>query len=171
MKNLITLIAAVVLVAVTATANAQVTGTATGTATIITPIAIANGGNMNFGNIAVSTALGTVVLSTAGARTATGGVTLPATAGTVSTAKFNITGLGSSTYTIALPAVAYTLTRLTGSETMTVTAFTSNPSGTGALSTGGTQTINVGATLNVAGAQLAGTYTNATGFPVTVNYN
>ena len=54
MKNLITFIAAVVLVAVTATVNAQVTGTATGSATIIAPIAIANAGNMNFGSIAES---------------------------------------------------------------------------------------------------------------------
>jgi len=54
---------------------------------------------------------------------------------------------------------------------MTVNAFTSNPSGTGTLSSGGTQTLNVGATLNVAAAQTAGTYTNATGVAVSVNYN
>ena len=35
----------------------------------------------------------------------------------------------------------------------------------------GTQTLNVGATLNVTAAQPAGSYTNATGVPVTVNYN
>ena len=169
MKNLITLIAAVVLVAgLTATANAQVTGTATGSATIITPIAIANAGNMNFGSIAVSTAPGTVVLSTAAARTASGGVTLPAVTGTVTTAKFTVTGLGSSTYSISLPA-SYIISD-GASHSMTVNNFVSDPSGTGAL-TGGTQTINVGATLNVLGSQTAGTYTNATGFNVTVNYN
>jgi hypothetical protein len=54
---------------------------------------------------------------------------------------------------------------------MTVNTFTSSPSVTGALSTGGTQTLTVGATLNVAAGQAAGTYTNATGVPVTVNYN
>ena len=168
MKNLITLIAAVVLVAVAATANAQVTGTATGSATIITPIAIANAGHMNFGSIAVSTAPGTVVLSTAAARTASGGVTLPAVTGTVTTAKFTVTGLGSSTYSISLPA-SYIISD-GASHSMTVNNFVSDPSGTGAL-TGGTQTINVGATLNVLGSQTAGTYTNATGFNVTVNYN
>jgi len=169
MKNLITLFAAVVLVAITATVSAQVTGTATGSATIIAPIAIANAGNMNFGSLAVSTSAGTVVLSNGGTRSATGGVTLPAVAGTVSAAAFTVTGLGASTYSIILPTT-YTITRLTGSETMTVNTFTSNPSGTGSL-TAGTQTINVGATLNVAGSQVAGTYTNATGFPVIVNYN
>ena len=169
MKNLITLIAAVVLVAVAATANAQVTGTATGSATIITPIAIANAGNMNFGSIAVSTAPGTVVLSNAGVRAASGGVTLPATTGTVSTANFTVTGLGSSTYSITLPS-SYVISD-GASHSMTVNAFTSNPNGAGTLSAGGSQTINVGATLNVLGSQTAGTYTNATGFPVIVNYN
>jgi len=168
MKNLITLIAAVVLVAVAATANAQVTGTATGSATIITPIAIANAGNMNFGSIAVSANPGTVVLSTAAVRTASGGVTLPAVTGSVTTAKFTVTGLGASTYSISLPS-SYVISD-GASHNMTVNNFVSDPSGTGAL-TGGTQTINVGATLNVLGSQTAGTYTNATGFNVTVNYN
>jgi hypothetical protein len=53
---------------------------------------------------------------------------------------------------------------------MTVNAFSSNPSGTGTL-TGGSEVLNVGATLNVGAAQPAGTYTNAAGFTVTVNYN
>jgi len=168
MKNLIAVFAAIVLVAgLTATANAQVTGTATGSATIITPIAIANAGNMNFGNIAVSASAGTVVLSPASVRSITGGVTLPAVTGTVTAAAFTVTGLGSSTYSIQLPA-SYTIT--SGGNSMTVNAFTSTPSGTGTLS-GGTQTIQVGATLNVAASQAAGSYTNATGFPVIVNYN
>ena len=168
MKKLIVLFAAVVLVAgLTSTVNAQVTGTATGSATIITPIAIANAGNMNFGNVAVSATAGTVVLSPASVRSLTGGVTLPAVTGTVSAAAFTVTGLGSSTYSITLPTT-YTIT--SGANNMTVSSFTSNPSGTGTLS-GGTQTINVGATLSVGASQAAGSYTNATGFPVIVNYN
>jgi len=168
MKKLIALFAAVVLVAgLTSTVNAQVTATATGSATVITPIAIANAGNMNFGNIAVSATAGTVVLTPASVRSITGGVTLPAVTGTVSAAAFTVTGLGSSTYSITLPTT-YTIT--SGANNMTVTTFTSTPSGTGTLS-GGTQTVNVGATLSVAASQAAGTYTNGTGFPVTVNYN
>jgi hypothetical protein len=42
---------------------------------------------------------------------------------------------------------------------MTVNGFTSTPSATGTLSSGGTQTLTVGATLNVAAAQAVGTYT------------
>ncbi len=57
---------------------------------------------------------------------------------------------------------------------MTVTAFTSDPSGTGTL-TGGTQTLTVGGTLNVNAGQAAGTYSTAssggTPLTITVNYN
>ena len=151
--------------------NAQSTASATGSATVITPISIARVNNMNFGNLAVSASTpGTVVLAPAGTRSATSGVTLPNVTGTVSAASFTVTGEGSSTYAITLPGTAYTITRATGSETMTVTNFTSTPSSTGTL-TAGTQTITVGATLNVSAGQVSGSYTNATGFNVTVNYN
>jgi hypothetical protein len=54
---------------------------------------------------------------------------------------------------------------------MTVDTWTSTPSSTGTLSSGGTQTLTVGGTLHVAGSQVSGTYTSATPFSVTVNYN
>jgi hypothetical protein len=57
----------------------QIFGTASAAATIIIPIAISKTADMNFGNIAISGTLGTVVLSPASSRVATGGVTLPAT--------------------------------------------------------------------------------------------
>jgi hypothetical protein len=53
---------------------------------------------------------------------------------------------------------------------MTVTTFTSDPAGTGTL-TGGSEVVNVGATLNVSAGQPAGTYVSGTPFDVTVNYN
>ena len=161
---------AILMIAFSATMFGQAIASATASARMVTPIAIANASDMDFGNIAVSTSAGTVVLATAGTRSATGGVTLPATTGTVTAASFNVTGEGTYTYAITLPTT-YTITETVGSvETMTVNTFTSDPSGTGAL-TAGAQTLNVGATLNVAASQLAGTYTNATGFDVTVNYN
>ena len=151
--------------------NAQATAQASATATIVTPISITKNVDMNFGNVAVSaTIAGTVILAPAGTRTTggAGGVTLPATTGTVTAADFTVNGNGAFTYAITLPASA-TLTRVGGSETMTANAFTSTPSGTGTLS-GGTQNLKVGATLNVAAAQVAGTYVCAS-FDVTVNYN
>lgn len=148
---------------------AQATATATATATVVTPISISKNADMSFGNIAVSASSGgTVVLATAGTRTSTSGVTLPATAGTVSAASFTVNGTGSYTYAITLPG-SVTLTHTNGVDVMTASSFTSNPSGTGAL-TSGTQNVAVGATLTVAAGQVAGVYTSGN-FNVTVNYN
>jgi hypothetical protein len=149
-------------------ANAQVTANATSTATIVTPITITKDVDMNFGNVAVSSTAGTVILTPAGTRSKTGGVTLPVTAGTVTAASFTVEGEEDYTYAITLPGTALTIT--SGTNTMTVTGFTSNPLSTGIL-TLGTQTLNVGATLNVAGSQASGSYVSATPFDVTVNYN
>ena len=168
MKKL--LVFAIVVLGFAASSFAQVTATASTTATILTPIAITKTVDMNFGNIAISpTIAGTVVLPTTGARTLTGGVTLPVVTGTVTPATFTVTGDGTSTYSITLPGSAITLNG-PASTTMTVQSFVSTPSGTGVL-TAGTQTVKVGATLNVGAAQGAGTYTNASSLFVTVNYN
>lgn len=150
-------------------ASAQATANATATANILTAISITKTADMNFGNISVqATSGGTVILSTAGVRSTTGGVTLPATTGTVTAASFTVGGEGAYTYVITLPTAPHSI--ISGSNSMTVTAFASNPSGTGQL-TGGTQTLTVGATLNVSAAQPTGVYSSETGFTVTVNYN
>lgn len=148
---------------------AQVSATATSTVTLVTPIAILKTVDMNFGNVAVNaTSGGTVLLLPAGTRNPTGGVTLPATAGTVSAASFTVTGELNYSYGITLPSSALTIT--SGLNTMTVDLFTSSPSANGTL-TGGTSTLTVGATLHVAAGQPAGVYVSGTPFSVTVNYN
>jgi hypothetical protein len=161
----------IAMIIYSAAAYSQVSATATSSATIVTPITIANAANMNFGNIAVNASAGTVVLPAAAApvRSVTGGCTLPATAGTVASARFTVTGQSGYTYAITLPASA----SLTGpGPAMTANTFVSNPTvAAGGLLTGGTQTLYVGATLNVAGSQTAGVYTTAAAFTVTVNYN
>jgi hypothetical protein len=152
-----------------ASAQASATATATATATIITPITIAKTSDMNFGNVAVhATNPGTVLISAAGVRTAGGGVTLPTTQGTVSSAAFTVNGQTGYTYAITLPA-SVTITD-GASHSMNVDQFSCTPGATGLL-TGGTENITVGATLNVAAAQTAGVYSSATPFNVTVNYN
>jgi hypothetical protein len=162
-------VATLTLACLATTVRAQETASATATATIVTPISIVKDVDMNFGNVAVqSTTGGTVVLAPAGTRTRTGGVTLPTTGGTVTAASFTVSGTSGYSYAITLPSTALTIT--SGANTMTVTTFTSDPSGTGTL-TGGEQVVNVGATLNVAAGQPAGTYVSATPFDVTVNYN
>jgi hypothetical protein len=172
MKNIIKAIAATVVIAGFATSSfAQATATASASANIITPISIVKNIDMNFGNVAVSGSLaGTVVLSPAGGRTTGGGggVTLPSTIGTVAAANFTVSGQASYTYAITLPGSCVITD---GTNNMTVNAFTSTPSSTGTLSSGGVQTLTVGATLNVSAGQHANAYTNATGVPVIVNYN
>lgn len=150
-------------------ASAQASASATSTATIITPITITKTSDMNFGNVAVQVATGgTVVMTPAGLRSATSGVTLPGTAGTVSAASFTVNGQSGYTYAITLP-LSVTISDAS-SNSMQVDNFTSTPSATGTL-TGGTETLNVGATLNVSASQAPGVYTSATPFTVTVNYN
>ena len=170
MKKIIIIAAG--LIGFTVSANAQATATATASATIVTPITINKDVDMNFGNVAVSALnAGTVVMTPGGVRSATLGVTLPAVAGSPTAASFTVSGESGYTYAITLPTTPLTIT--SGSNTMTVDNFISNPSGTGILSVGATasQTLQVGATLNVAAGQASGTYTSTTPFPVTVNYN
>lgn len=175
MKTTNKIIAAIVVLFFANESQAQSTATADAFATVITPIAISKAADMHFGNIAVQSTSsvtsggvgGTVVLTTGGTRTSTAGVSLPAVAGTVSAASFTVTGEGSRTFAITLPS-STTLTRQSGTETMTVNNFNSDPSGTGTLA-GGTRTVNVGATLNVSVDQTPGTYKGS--FDVTVNYN
>jgi hypothetical protein len=151
--------------------SAQASATASASANIVTPITITKNVDMNFGNVAVQALTGgTVVMDTVGARTPTAGVTLPAVAGTVAAAEFTIAGQASYTYAITLPA-SVTIYDAGSAHNMVVDNFTSNPTSTGALSTGGTETLQVGATLNVGAGQAAGAYTSSTPFTVTVNYN
>ena len=170
MKNLSKFLFAVITMMAFSVASFAQSATATASATIVAPIAITKTVDMNFGNVAVAAVAGTVTLDPAGTRTAGGGVTLPATTGTVAAAEFDVTGAVNFTYAITLPAAAVTIDD-GAANTMTVTAFTSTPSGTGDLGAGGAQTITVGATLNVGANQVPGTYLSATPFTVTVNYN
>jgi len=156
------------LLALSSTAFSQVSATSNATATIVGPIGISRTQEMNFGNVAVDATGGTVILAPAGTRSTTGGVTLPATTGTVTTARFTVTGADGYTYAITLPSLPLTIS--SAGNDMTVNAFTSTPDATGTL-TGGSDILNVGATLTVAGSQPAGTYTSASPFSVTVNYN
>lgn len=146
---------------------AQVSATANASATIVTPISISKNNDMDFGNVATDGTVGSVTLSPASGRIPAGGVTLPATAGTVAAASFAVGGSGSYTYAITLPS---SVVITSGSNTMTVNNFTSSPSLIGTLSSGA-ETLLVGAKLNLTASQAAGSYTSATPFTVTVNYN
>ena len=151
-------------------AQANATASANTTATIVTPLSITKTVDLEFGNVAVGSTAGTVVMNTASGRTAGGGVTLPTTTtGTVTAAKFEVAGTATYTYAITIPSSNLTIAN--GTNTMIVNAFTSNPATAGVLDATGKQDLFVGATLNVGASQAAGAYESATDFEVTVVYN
>ena len=119
---------------------------------------------MVFGKVVAGATPGTVVLTPAGARSATGGAKLGNAAGAGAT-NFLVGGPPLTGYSIVLPASA-TLT--SGSNTMTVNAFTSTPGGSGTLSVLGSQALTVGATLQVGASQAAGAYSGTFNVTVTI---
>lgn len=125
--------------------------------------------DLSFGAFAAG-AGGTVTVSPQGARSATGDVTLM-TGGQFSqgsAASFDVSGSPNATYQITLPADGQVT--LTGSQggSMSVSTFTSSPSGQGQLSSLGTETLNVGAKLGVGSNQTPGRYSGS--FNVTIIY-
>jgi len=150
-------------------AVAQVTAYASVSAAIVVPLGINKQIDLDFGNIGAGVTSGTVLLTPAGSRQKTGGVSLPNIAGTVSAASFNITGAPNFAYSITLPGQPLTISN--GTDNMTVGGFTSDPPVTGVLGGSGTQELTIGATLSVGALQPVGDYTSPDQFFVTVNYN
>ncbi len=139
-------------------------------ATIIEPLSIDWASDMNFGNCAVNSFAGTIVLTTGSTRTGTGGATPVANpTGTVSAAEFDVFGTAGAQVFITLPSSPITVTRQAGTETMTVSDFVSLPAGNFTIATNPT-TIFVGATLNVGADQEPGIYEAIGDLAVTVNY-
>jgi hypothetical protein len=139
-------------------------------ANIVNPITISETRSLHFGTMSVSSSAGTCILAPAGTRTQTGGVTLTNFTPTATSAAYSVSGAASIAYNITLPSTSVTVTRSGGSQTMTITAFTSNKTGNASILSGtGTDSFAVGATLNVGASQVAGLYQG--NFNVTVAYN
>lgn len=129
-----------------------------------TPISMVSNASLNFGAIHSGAAGGSVTVTPAGHRRATGGVTL-ASAALVSAASFTVTGDPHALYSIVLPS---SVSVGQGSRSMSLVNFVSNPSGVGTLNSRGEQVLNVGATLQVPPGQAT---TPTLTFHVTVTYN
>ena len=142
--------------------------TANVTANIISTISITNQSlsGLVFGDISASSVAGTVVLTPGGSRTSTGGVTVNTTTA-ASPAAFDVQGDANASYAITLP-ISVVLTGST-SGSMVVDNFSSSPSAAGLLDGSGTQTLFVGASLNVGSNQAFGSYTGL--MAVTVAFN
>lgn len=140
---------------------------ATGTATvkIVSPINITHntGSSLNFGVIA-SGAAGTVVVSAAGAATASGFDYYNSTDAAADAFSVTATDAGEN-FSVTLPT---SVTLSNGSNSLTVDTFTATCT-TSCQTTEAPYVLNVGATLHIAtGTQAAGTYTG--NYTVTIVY-
>jgi len=167
MKKLLIGAAVLVGASLTHSMNAQAASTnGTANAKVIAGLTITAGANLNFGTIAPSAVAGTVVISPAGARSATLGAGLVTDGANAPTAGvFTVTGATGYPVSITLPVTA---TITSGANNMTVGTFLATPVNPVPI-VAGAATINVGATLNVGANQVAGSYTGT--YPVSVNYN
>lgn len=137
-------------------------------AKVIAPISAINTGStkLNFGTISRSSVAGTVIITAEGQRSSTGGVSI-LTSSLFSAAPFSVSGENSAGFNLTLPDNDdVKMTRSGGTEEMEVTNFT-HDSGL-VLSSSGTATFSVGATLNLDIDQVAGDYVGS--FDVTIAY-
>lgn len=117
-------------------------------AEVIAALSAYENNQMNFGKFSPETGGGQIVLTPDGIRSAQGSVALGG--GTAQAGKFIITGQPDATFTIQLP-VGPAILQNSSNNTMTIDNWVSDPpagTGTGALN-GGTETVSIGATLNV----------------------
>ncbi len=153
-------------------ANAQPNSTTlTPRLTIVQPITITKIENkdLNFGKFAAYVnKTGTVILGTNGERTVTGEITLLESVA-YGAAQFKVEGLANATFDLLLP-VSATLTNTTPNSTsqMVVSEFITDIDGTPTISSDGSLTFNVGATLTKSAETVRGIYTGT--FSLTVNY-
>lgn len=160
-----------------ASAREKVTISAKARAVIVANLSFFKVDDMVFGKIIPGSTAGTVVLSPAGTRTATGGTRLAS--GTIPVpAKFAGKGSLNQQVTIAISANSITLNRVGGGATMTVDTFVIGSTPTAQLSTTplafriaaptGIFQFPLGATLRVKANQLPGIYSGS--FNITLQY-
>jgi hypothetical protein len=138
----------------------------TATAAVIRPLTVTKLKDMDFGYLAAATA-GTAVLEpNADAFSTTGGASR--VGGTPHCAEFLGAAQSNAVVNIQVPKQPITITRVGGTETMTVSNFTLQGLSKRAIAKATSFTFRVGATLNVPANQVEGTYVGT--FTVTVQY-
>jgi hypothetical protein len=141
---------------------------ATGSATVdlLSPLTIQKLQDLDFGTVAVTTAGTAVVDPVANSVSTTGG--LVAAGGTPHAALFRGAASQNSVVNIKLPKQPITLTRVGGTQTVTVSNFTLDGPTKRQMGQATTFDIRVGATLTVPAGQTAGQYIGT--FDVTAQY-
>jgi hypothetical protein len=144
-----------------------VTPRATGKAQIMLPAGFIKLMDMDFGMFAVTTAGTATLNSSTDAVTTTGGVLL--IGGSPHAARFEAVSPARNVVKISLPKQPVTLTRVGGTQTMTIDAWSINGATTRNVVAHETFEFKVAGTLHVGANQAEGMYTGT--FDVTINYN
>jgi hypothetical protein len=149
---------------------------AKGDAIVVRSLSFFKVDDLEFGSMIASATAGTVVVDPFGARTKTGGVTL--VGGLVQPSSFAGRGANNQSVQISLGANSIQLTRVSGTQKMTVDTFIIGSTPTAQLTTNprvfvissatGIFTFPVGATLRVGANQTAGNYVGT--FSITLVY-
>jgi hypothetical protein len=172
MKKTIIVIAAILMTGFTTNLMAQYNtdfATASAAAKIVKTIEINKVADMNFGTMSTPSAPATVILSPLGGRTPSGPeISLLSQAPTALASSYTTVGDNNAAYSITLPANG-SINVTSGANTMAITDFTCSEPLTTAFSVTGTGAFTVGAKLNLAANQPAGSYTGS--FDVTIAYN
>jgi hypothetical protein len=154
------------LLAPAAGSAAPVTKGAPAEVGVLSPLSMIKRADLDFGTIVVSGAGTAVVDPVSGAETVTGPIVATGTA--AHPAKFTATGSKNAVALIRLPKGPIDVTRVGGTETMSVTDWTQDGTTNRRIPVTDTFDFFVGATLNVGAAQAEGTYVGT--FTVTVQY-
>lgn len=156
------------VLSVPALAQLTANGNVNSSASVVRILSVSSTSELSFGTFSAGSTAGTVVMSAAGNRTATGGVTLVSSSGG-SQGTVTLTGTPATSYTVSFPS-SVTLTATSGGATMNLGSFTSTLTGSqGTLNSAGSGTFGIGGTLSVSANQPIAVYAGS--FTVTLSYN
>ena len=137
-----------------------------GQAAVLRPLTLTKLNDMDFGSLGV-TAAGTAVINpVTDTMTTTGGVL--ALGGTPRAATFRGVASGNSVVNIRIPNGGVNLTRVGGTQTILLNAFTLDGQSKRTMAQAGIFDFKVGATLRPAAGQMEGLYTGT--FDITIQY-
>ena len=140
-----------------------------GSANVLRPLSLLKKTDMNFGTLATSPAAGTATINAiTSAVTTTGGVTALPLGTAPTAAAFVGAGSKNAPSQIRVPTGPITITRVGGTETMTVSNWTLDGATTRRVPANQAFQFKVGARVNVAANQAGGTYVGT--FNITVHY-
>ena len=145
-------------------AQAATTASANANAEILSSLTVVSTADLQLGQIAANTG-GTVTVN-ADSTVASSGALI--STGTRSPAAFDVIGSANSMIIVTLPTAPVDLTRVSGTETMSLGGFNTTPNGGFQLDGAGAGNFTVGGTLTVGAAQVPGNYTGS--FSVSVEY-